>query len=90
MNRNNQAETTSKLEDFKARWLAYVAASIFLYIEGIQIGSVPIMVIGILIGVAALFIILGMIPHEGLRKATNYVDETFQFPLNIIPSITLF
>lgn len=84
MNEENKAKSTLQLGDFKTHWLGYVAASIFLYIEGNRLDSVPIMVIGILLGVAALFILLGIIPHKGLRRATNYVDESLKFSLYIV------
>ena len=78
-------------QSLKARFhiLAYVAAFIFLYIEGGRLSTVLIQAVGIFFLVPAVLILIGQLRVVVLKRVAKFADDVSSLPMYLI-AITIF
>ncbi len=84
MKKKERVKTQVQSEDFRSYLIGYIVASIFLYIEGDKIGDIPLIIISIFVGVAALFILLGKFSSKKLKNIAKYIDDSFRPILYVV------
>jgi hypothetical protein len=68
---------------------AYIAAFIFLYIEGGKLSNTLIQAVGILFLVPAFLILIGQLRVSVLKRIAKFADDVSAFPMYVI-AITFF